>query len=958
MSSSVLSAGLRQLRHQLAAPERREDSDEQLLHAFTSRRDDNAFAALVHRHGPMVLRVCRRLLGQEQDAEDAFQATFLVLARNAASLRNKGSLASFLHGIAHRLARDAKRSAARRRKHEGCLGALTQPRSPVSPADELSWREVQALLDEEIASLPEIYRSVFVLCCLENVSRPEVAQRLGLKECTLLSRLAKARKRLSERLARRGVKLTALLAASALATPPVSALPAGLMAKTMKAVVATASGNELAGVVSASVAELVQGAMAAVVSKTRIVMAITLAVGLLGGTGICFLASQQRQQGQAMPEPGADAKAAQRARSAKPEATEAIEIRGLVLDPDGKPAPGARLYLPVLKGEELRPLAMSDAAGQFRFEVKPADIHLYKYLLEPWQHAHIVAVAEGYGPGIATVGDPANADKLTIRLARDDVAITGRVLDLQGKPLAGASVRVGGIGVPKKGDLTAFLKNLKIRTDGYPAEAEFLTNVHHADFARLFPSVTTGADGRFRLRGIGGERIAYLTISGPTIETKEVRALTRPSEKIQKLQFAFNPGSGHLIYYGTEFEHLAAPTKPIVGVVRDKNTGKPLANVTIRSDKLAGSNVSGNGFFRTVTDKDGRYRLVGMPKGNGNVIVALSPAGSPYLAQIRSVEDTFGLDPTTVDFELRRGVVVKGRVTDKKTGAGVEAQLAYFVFLDNQARPEFRDWYNNPYLATEADGSFQMTVPPGHAVIGARAHGDQYLVGVGAEKIKRWKQGDLEFLATEPFCGPTAYHRFLEINPAKDVQALTCNLEVVLGRTVHGTIVGPDGKPLAGARICGLRSYIYTVWEQAPLRTAEFTAHALTPDRPRNLLVIHEGKHLAGSLVVRGDEKGPVTIKLQPWGTLSARLVSASGKPYTKGELRFGFGGRADDVTVGSHPLHSIPRDQTGRFRVEGLIPGLKYYLVLLGGGDVGTEVTIAAGETKDLGDVTVRESE
>jgi RNA polymerase sigma factor (sigma-70 family) len=954
MSSSALSAGLRQLRHQLAAPQRREDSDEQLLHAFTSRRDDNAFAALVHRHGPMVLKVCRRLLGQEQDAEDVFQATFLVLARNASSLRNKGSLASFLHGIAYRLARDAKRSAERRRKYEGQWPS----RSPVDPADELSWREVQALLDEEIARLPEIYRSVFILCCLEDLSRAEAAQRLGLKECTLLSRLTKARKRLSQRLAQRGVELAAVVAAATLPTQPASALPVGLAAKTIQAVLAS-SGSELAGMVSTSVVELLHRTTTAMVSKTKIVMAMTLAVGLLGGAGVCFLASPQRQQEQAMPAPRTGDKAAQASRSEKPESAEAIEIQGRVLNPDGKPAPRARLYVPLLKGEQLRSLATSDAAGQFRFQVKPAEVHLYKHLREPWRYVDVVAVAEGYGPGMATVGDPAQADKLTIRLARDDVPIQGRVLDLQGKPLAGVSVRVGGIGVPKKGDLTAFLENLKIRSDGYPAEGEFLTGVHHADFVRLFPSVTTGADGRFQLRGIGGERIAYLTLSGPTIETKEVRVRTRPGERIQKLQFAFNPGSGHLTYYGQEFEHLAAPTKPIVGVVRDKNTGKPLANVTIVSDKLAGCNVHGNRSIRTVTDKEGRYRMVGMPKGEGDVIVALPSAGSPYLAHTRSVEDTFGLDPTTVDFELRRGVLVKGRVTDKKTGAGVEgAQLGYFVFQDNQARPEFRDWYNNPYLATEADGSFQMTVPPGHAVIGARAVSDHYLVGLGAEKIKRWNQGDLEFLATEPFCDPTGYHRLLEINPAKDVQTLTCNLEVDPGYTLHGTIIGPDGKPLAGARICGLRSYIYTVWEAEPLRTAEFTAHALSPERPRNLLVIHEGKHLAGSLVVRGDGKGPVTIKLQPWGTLAGRLVAANGKPYAKGELRFAFVGRAENVTAGAHPLGSIPRDKAGRFRVEGLIPGLKYNLALFGVGNVGKEVIVAAGETKDLGDVTVRESE
>ena len=213
MSSSAMQNGIRGLRGLLASKARNEESDEQLLNAFLSSRDEDAFAVLVHRHGSMVLHVCRRVLGHQQDAEDAFQATFLVLARNAASLRNKTALASWLHGTAHRTALKAKQSAARRRKYEG----KTPARPPENPSDELLWGEVRTLLDEEIARLPDTCRSVFVLCCLENMSRTEAARRLGLKEGTVSNRLAEARKRLAERLALRGVELTAVLAA-ALAT--------------------------------------------------------------------------------------------------------------------------------------------------------------------------------------------------------------------------------------------------------------------------------------------------------------------------------------------------------------------------------------------------------------------------------------------------------------------------------------------------------------------------------------------------------------------------------------------------------------------------------------------------------------------------------------------------------------------------------------------------------------------
>jgi RNA polymerase sigma factor (sigma-70 family) len=206
-------------------------SDGELLRRYVRERDAGAFEALVRGHGPLVWGVCRRALGRVHDAEDAFQATFLALARKAGSIRSSRSLASWLHGVAYRTALHARRSAARRREHEGHAPVRTEK----GPAWQAAWQEVQALLDEEIGRLPEALQAPFLLCHLEGLSRAEAAARLGLTEAAVWGRLARARARLQQRLTRRGVSLSAVLATAALGEGLAVAAPAPLVAATARA---------------------------------------------------------------------------------------------------------------------------------------------------------------------------------------------------------------------------------------------------------------------------------------------------------------------------------------------------------------------------------------------------------------------------------------------------------------------------------------------------------------------------------------------------------------------------------------------------------------------------------------------------------------------------------------------------------------------------------------------------
>src|SRR5215469_8662423 len=175
MSNSSLDTVVRHIRRMAMGTNCHECSDAQLLQQFVSQRDEAAFTALVRRHENLVWRVCWHALGHVQDTEDAFQATFVVLAHSAAKIDKRGMLGSWLHGVALRIALKAKRDAARRRKRE--REAANMPRRKQS--SELSWREVCQVLDEEVQRLPEKHRAPFVLCVLEEKSLAEAARLLG-----------------------------------------------------------------------------------------------------------------------------------------------------------------------------------------------------------------------------------------------------------------------------------------------------------------------------------------------------------------------------------------------------------------------------------------------------------------------------------------------------------------------------------------------------------------------------------------------------------------------------------------------------------------------------------------------------------------------------------------------------------------------------------------------------------
>jgi RNA polymerase sigma factor (sigma-70 family) len=285
MTDPRLGTALRHIQS-LAVTQRCKDlSDAQLLHRYTGQEDHAAFTELVQRHGRMVLGVCRHALLHEQDAEDAFQATFLVLAKKAASIRKSASLPCWLHGVALRIALNARRGSARRRTRE----QRVNHREPANPSGELALRELQAILDEEIQRLPDKLRTPFVLCCLEGKGKVETARELGWREGTVSGRLAQARQLLQKRLSRRGITLSAALCVTELSRHAVSgAVPAGLAAATVKAGLLFRSGGaEVGQAVSAQVQGLAAAALRPIVlSHLKMGAAVLLSATFAAAAGV------------------------------------------------------------------------------------------------------------------------------------------------------------------------------------------------------------------------------------------------------------------------------------------------------------------------------------------------------------------------------------------------------------------------------------------------------------------------------------------------------------------------------------------------------------------------------------------------------------------------------------------------------------------------------------------------
>ena len=748
--------------------------DDQLLDRFLATRDGAAFEALMARHGPMVLRVCRAVLRNPSDAEDAFQATFLVLVKKARTLRGRANLGGWLHLVAYRVAIQANAAAARRRVQErraGEMSAMTSSHDLVIP-DELL-----PALHEEIARLPERLRLAVVLCDLQGVPQARAAESLRWSTRSLQRRLADGRERLKARLDRRGLAWGEAVMTAVRLREAGTVIPPAWRGATTRAALGLLNSTVPAGAVSATAQSLTHEVL-----KTMFLQRLAMSSAALLGAGLMAWA-----------------------------ATDALFSRG-----DGPKAATASAT------PRAAPVLQSDAATSPNEETGAEQPTAVKH----------------------------DQGKIGVR----NVAITGRIVDLKGRPIPGVAVKVTSIASAKGGDLTPRLE--AVRRGEAPRVADRHLEVDRGEHR---VKTETDAQGRFRLKGPGAEEVVTLSIEGLTVAHTRLQVVTRPIEPVPARGFPKNYGPGTPTIYGADFTFTAAPGRVVEGVVRDARDRRVMKDVDVWSYEFAGSNISGGmRSLKTRTDGEGRFRLGGFPMGPGNTLLIVPNDDQPYFMREVAIPDSPGLGAVPVEVDLHKGIWIQGKVTDKETGAPVAgASLRYLPFLDNKsarAAPEFQSGgvhgsSHEQRYASKSDGTFRLVGLPGRAIVGAVVYsGKPYRRGAGAESI----QGMDEKGRFATYANPITANRYFpnsmkEINPAEGAETVHVDIELDPGAKVQLRVVDPQGKPVTGVKTAGRRGR----GEYDNEDQAEFGVMTLQPGEHRLVLLAHEGRKLGRVIQVK-----------------------------------------------------------------------------------------------------------
>ncbi len=634
-------------------------------------------------------------------------------------------------------------------------------------------------------------------------------------------------------------------------------------------------------------------------------------------------------------------------------------IRGIVLRPDGQPAAGAEvLALRKYWSSRVawRPMATVRANAQGKFEIRVPRLG-YDGLGSGLMAlaARMEGFAIEWAPGSAVTGGKEPPSPIVLRLVPESL-IQGRVVDLEGRPVSGVHVRVIQQNVSKKGeDLGPWLQAVQQRL----ARPELKLGPELPRFENAsLPAIVSDRDGRFTVPGVGAERVARLEVTGETIATAQFDVATRSMKSLGPGGPSYDPTQ----VFGKDFTYQAAPTKPIVGTVRDGVSGRPLAGVHLE--------LSRHKFIGTQTDAEGKFRLVGMPKEtvpnkteeiwDRNRLLVVPNLEQPYFGNDIEIPRTAGLDPVRLDIKLKRGLWITGRVTDKVTGKPVRpATIHYFPYGSNPHvnKDEWRIIVriaDAQHRVTGPDGTYRIVGLPGRAIVGVWSPG-QYLKGVGASAIPGMDKNG-RFPKTLGIAN-ISEDALKEIDPPEESESFTCDFTLDPGGKMRLEFVDGAGKPVEDGFLLNLQPGVAVAWGR---RKSPMEMTGLAPKESRTYQITEWQRKIAKVFTFQYDEKASnaVTVTLEPCATVRGRLLDQEGSPLKNTQV-WASAKRNGKEWFSLFTFGPVT-DADGRFAIENLAAGCDSYqiqaLVSEEFVTVAEKVTYAPGKTIDLGEIKLRQ--
>lgn len=696
-------------------------------------------------------------------------------------------------------------------------------------------------------------------------------------------------------------------------------------------------------------------------------------------------------------------------------AHQTFTFAGTVVDEDGQPITDAEISWVAASIEQdkdgLRETVVShsDIDGHFQFtrdSNQPDNVDRSDPSL---LHSKLVAKKAGYGFGLTIAPYCETSGALTDRLDEerstlssgirqwlekndgpitnvltlipDDVPIHGEVLNTDGRPIAGALVQAIEIWESPDASLDAFEHASRLSGVHETAATNELralaTGIAKSGKRVQYVSpVTSDADGRFTLRGLGRERVTDLLITRDGIESTIVQVRSRSGEKIE-----LNPDSAtyrrDASIYPAEFTCIVGPSVPVVGRVLDSKTGAPLANMSVEAERFKPSEDKTVFLMmygiRDTTNSEGEYRLEGLPLGNSEIEVQ-SPAGVPYLPGKVNVTTVIDSNSAKCEIEVAKGVIARGLISDERTGQPLAGQLTYFSLSRNanlDTAMSFRGSGATPHWIDET-GRYEIPVLPGEGILAFMAsNADDFVRGSGAEKIDApsasGSNDSFTLFYTEPYlCAPVNFNFLAPLDVSLNDESVTIDLTLSSGFRVRGRVLTSQGESLNNFCIYGTQDY--GLWSWPPISSEEFEISGYLPHEPRRLLFYHPATNLVGEHVLRGRPPEMLNITLAQGATITGRVIDADGIALPGVEIGSSHhdshsGGTQtfeEQLEYGPLMVRSengqVRTDAEGRFEFHGIIPGLKYAASVSRGnrhlGSIFHDVTAEPGETKDLGDV------